>query len=145
MLAHFACGAWHGEWPEFAALAGRVWFGANPGPGKRQHDPFGKFQVEFPLPEHPVVLGLKSFETEDELYTCLTGDHPIEVVAQAKSKVDSQYYPMAFTSRYGKGRTFHCVLGHDTRALARSEVKELFQRGCAWTVGLPPAAPAKHD
>jgi hypothetical protein len=40
-LVHFACGAWHDEWPEFENLAGRVWFGSNPGPGKRQHDPYG--------------------------------------------------------------------------------------------------------
>jgi type 1 glutamine amidotransferase len=145
VLAHFACGAWHGEWPEFAALAGRVWFGANPGPGKRQHDPYGKFLVEFPQKRHDVVRGMKDFETEDELYTCLTGEHPIEVLAQAKSKIDGEYYPMAFTSRYGKGRTFHCVLGHDTRALDRPEVKELFQRGCAWTVGLEPARPGPES
>ena len=30
-LVHFACGAWFGEWPEFANIAGRVW--AGPGPG----------------------------------------------------------------------------------------------------------------
>src|SRR6185369_15181689 len=36
VLVHFACGAWHGEWPEFEKIAGRVWFGQNPGPGKQQ-------------------------------------------------------------------------------------------------------------
>ena len=141
VLAHFACGAWYGEWPEFESIAGRVWFGSNPGPGKRQHDPFGKFQVEFAKADHEIVQGLKPFETEDELYTCLTGNHPIEVVAHSKSRIDGEYYPIAFTSRYGKGRTFHCVLGHDTRALAKSEVQELFQRGCAWTSGLEPKKP----
>ena len=25
---------------------------------------------------------------------------------------------MAFVSHYGKGRTFHCVLGHDAKALS---------------------------
>jgi len=141
-LAHFACGAWHGEWPEFASLAGRVWFGSNPGPGKRQHDPYGKFLVEFAQPEHAILRGMKPFETEDELYTCLVGEHPIEILAHAKSKADGEFYPMAFTSRYGKGRTFHCVLGHDTRALDRPELRELFQRGCAWSIGLEPVAPA---
>jgi type 1 glutamine amidotransferase len=135
-LVHFACGAWHNEWPEFGKLAGRVWFGSEPGPGKRQHDPYGPFRVEFVHPAHPIAEGMADFDTEDELYTCLVGDHPIQVVAQAKSKLDGQYYPMAFVSNYGKGKTFHCILGHDAKALSVPAVQELYRRGCAWAAGL---------
>ena len=134
VLVHFACGAWHEEWPEFANLAGRVWAG----PNVRQHDPFGPFRVEIAAPDNPIVHGLAAFETHDELYTCLTGDHPIEILARAKSKVDGKYYPMAFTSHYGKGRTFHCVLGHDAGALSVPTVQDLYRRGCAWAAGLSP-------
>lgn len=141
VVVHFACGAWFGEWPEFEQLAGRVWFGENPPAGKRQHDPHGPFRVEFVNREDPIARGLADFDTNDELYTCLTGTHPIEVVAQAKSKVDNQYYPIAFTSRYGKGRTFHCVLGHDAAALSVPAVQELYRRGTAWAAGLTPAPP----
>ena len=132
LLLHFASGAWHDEWPEFADLAGRVWAGQ----GVRQHDPFGPFTVEISNPDQPITRGLKAFETKDELYTCLTGDHPIEVLAQAKSKVDGKYYPMAFVSTCCKGRTFHCPLGHDANALSVPAVQELFRRGCAWAAGL---------
>ena len=142
-LVHFACGAWHGEWPEFADLAGRVWFGQDPGPGKRQHDPYGPFRVEIVRPEHPIVRGMSDFDTQDELYTCLTGTHPIQVIAQAKSRVDGTYYPMAFVCSYGKGRTFHCVLGHDAKALSTEPVQELYRRGCAWAAGLDAATAAK--
>ncbi|MCB1128298.1 MAG: ThuA domain-containing protein [Verrucomicrobiae bacterium] len=137
MLTHFACGAWDGnEWPEFVRLAGRVWFGPD---GGRQHDPRGKFTVEIANPDHPITRGMKSFETDDELYTCLTGDTPIQVVAQARSKVGQKYYPMAFTAEYGKGRTFHTVLGHDAHAYTNNPgVGELMRRGCAWAAGLPP-------
>ena len=138
-LVHFACGAWFGEWPEFANIAGRVW--AGPGPGVRQHDAFGAFRVELTKPDSPILRGMSDFETKDELYTCLVGDHPIEVLAQAKSKVDGKYYPMAFVSRYGKGRTFHCVLGHDAKCLSVPPVQELYRRGCAWAAGLEPVAP----
>jgi type 1 glutamine amidotransferase len=138
-LVHFACGAWFGEWPEFTKLAGRAW--AGPGPGVRQHDPFGTIHVELAKPEHPLLRGMTDFDTQDELYTCLVGDQPIEVLAQAKSKVDAKYYPMAFISHYGKGRTFHCVLGHDAKALSVPAVQELYRRGCAWAAGLTPAAP----
>jgi uncharacterized protein len=139
-LVHFACGAWYGEWPEFPKLAGRAWAGS--GPEVRQHDPYGTFRVELPKPDNPIVRGMTDFETQDELYTCLVGDHPIEVLAQAKSKVDGKYYPMAFTSHYGKGRTFHCIFGHDTKSLSTPAVQELYRRGCAWAAGLEPVASA---
>ena len=130
----------HDEWPEFAQLAGRVWFGSAPGRGQRQHDPYGLFCVEFPNPEHPIAQGIGAFETQDELYTCLTGEHPIQVIAQAKSPVDGKYYPMAFVTNYGRGRTFHCTLGHDVKALSVPAVQELYRRGCAWACGLAPVA-----
>lgn len=136
VLVHFACGAWHGEWPEFADIAGRVWFGL--GPDKHQHDPYGSFHIELPNPQHPVVAGMSDFNTTDELYTCLIGKHPIEILAQAKSKADGKYYPMAFVSRYGKGLTFHCTLGHDVKAMSVPAVQELYRRGCAWAAGLAP-------
>ena len=138
VLVHFACGAWHDEWPQFGNLAGRIW--AGPGPSVRQHDPYGPFRVESALPDHPIMRGLADFDTQDELYTCLTGEHPIEILARAKSKVDAKYYPMAFISVEGKGRTFHCTLGHDVRALSVPAVQELYRRGCAWAAGLAPVA-----
>jgi type 1 glutamine amidotransferase len=138
VLLHYACGAWYGEWPEFAKIAGRVW--AGPGPDVRQHDPFGPFKVELAKPQNPITRGLTDFETRDELYTCLVGDHPIEILAQAKSKIDGKYYPMAFVSQYAKGRTFHCTLGHDVEALRVPEVQCLLRRGCAWVAGLEPVA-----
>lgn len=140
-LTHFACGAWHGEWPEFVKLAGRVWFGQD---GGRQHDPRGRFTVEIAAPEHPVVRGMQAFETDDELYTCLEGDTPIEVLATARSKVDGRDYPMAFVLRYGRGRVFHTVLGHDVRAYTYSPaVGELLRRGVAWAAGVEPV-PARQ-
>jgi hypothetical protein len=84
------------------------------------------------------MKGLKPFETVDELYTCLTGDRPVDVLATAKSKVDGKIYPMAFSFTCGKGRVFHCVLGHDGKALENPPVGELFRRGTAWAAGQPP-------
>jgi len=143
VLVHFACGAWHQEWPEFEKIAGRVWFGPDPGPGKRQHDPYGPFQVQFVNADHPIARGLDAFNTQDELYTCLTGTNPISVVAEAKSPVDEKNYPMAFVSNCGQGRTFHCTLGHDVKALSVPAVQELYRRGCAWAARLETVASTK--
>ncbi len=116
MSVHFACGAWHGEWPEFQNLLGRVWRDTN-GP---QHDPRGKFSVRIMDQQHPAVRGLTDFETDDELYTCLVGDAPIHMLAQAKSQVDQRNHPMAFTRDYGRGRVFLTTLGHDVKAFTNA-------------------------
>ena len=84
-----------------------------------------------------LIPGLSDFDTDDELYTCLTGDVPIQVLATATSKVDKKVYPMAFVLNPGKGRVFHCVLGHDVQALGES-VGTLYRCGTAWAAGLPP-------
>lgn len=134
VLIHFACGAFQG-WPEFRNIAGRVW-----DPKLRGHDPYGKFTVLIADPEHPITRGMQPFETIDELYTCLAGDKDIHVVAKAISQVDHKEYPMAFVNHYGKGRVFHCVLGHDVQALSVPAVQELYRRGTAWSAGLEPVA-----
>lgn len=139
---HFACGAWHGEWPEFQNIVGRVWHGS--GPGKSQHDPYGKFMVEIADPNHQITQGMKDFETTDELYTCLTGDAPIHLLAHSKSAVDQKYYPQAFVRDYGKGRVFLTTLGHDVRAWTNSPaVGELLRNGSAWAAKLPARAQTK--
>lgn len=134
VLVHFACGAFQ-DWPEFVNLAGRVW-----DPQLRGHDPRGPFEVVPVNPDHPIMKGLGSFTTDDELYTCLAGNTPIEILAMARSKVDQKEYPMAFVLEYGKGRIFHSPLGHDPKAFAAPQVGELFRRGCAWAAGLEPVA-----
>lgn len=130
VLVHFACGALQ-EWPEFVELAGRVW-----NPKLRGHDPHGRFRVEIVDRKHPITADMADFETTDELYTCLDGKTPITVLASARSKVDERDYPIAFVLDYGKGRVFHCVLGHDVRAFEPEAVQTLFRRGTAWTADL---------
>lgn len=133
VLVHFACGAWQ-DWPGFADLAGRAW-----DPKLRPHDPRGVFRVKITDQEHPITRGLEAFDADDELYTCLAGERPIQVLASARSSVDGRDYPMAFVLNYGKGRVFHSVLGHDLKAITVPGVAGLYRRGTAWAAGLDPA------
>jgi type 1 glutamine amidotransferase len=137
VIVHNACAAF-GDWPEFKEIAGRAW---NP---KRVHghDPHGPFRVEITAVDHPITKGMKSFETTDELYTCLFPDgRPVEILATAMSKVEHKAHPMALVNHYGKGRVFLCVLGHDVQALRTEGTQELYRRGTAWAAGLPPVGP----
>ncbi len=133
VLVHFACGAFQAFKDDFAQLAGRAW-----NPKLRGHDPFGEFAVTITDQTHPITKGLQDFAITDELYTCLEGDVPIQILATATSKVDKKVYPMAFVLSYGKGRVFHSVLGHDVNALSNPGAAELYRRGAAWTAGIKP-------
>jgi len=129
-LLHFACGAFS-NWTEFPDLAGMVW------DRKTSHDPRGPFHVEVVNRQHPVTRAMESFDTDDELYICLTGEKPVELLARAHSKKTDRDHPMAFTLSYGRGRVFHTALGHDARAIHAAGTAELIRRGVAWTAGQP--------
>ena len=131
-LLHFACGAFE-DWPEYANLVGRVW-----DPKAVPHDPRGPFTVQIAQPQHPITRGMHDFQADDELYTCLVGDRPVEVLATAHSKLTGKDHPMAFVFEYGKGRVFHTPLGHDVRAMEMPGVAELIRRGCVWAAGAAP-------
>jgi uncharacterized protein len=126
VLLHFACGAFE-DWPEFADLAGRVW------DRKTSHDPRGPYTVRITQPQHAITQGMRDFQADDELYTCLVGEKRVEVLAVARSKMTGKDHPMAFVLEFGKGRVFHTPLGHDVRAIELPGVAELIRRGCLWT------------
>jgi type 1 glutamine amidotransferase len=128
VLIHFASGAFR-NWPEFKKLAGKVW------DGKNTHDPRGPFLVKIVDTLHPITHGLKSYETDDELYIGVTGDEPVKVFANARSKVTGHDHPMAFVFTYGKGRVFHTPLGHDARAIHIKGTAHLIKNGVIWVAG----------
>ena len=130
VIAHFGCGAFQ-EWNDFVQYSGRIW-----NPKFRAHDPYGPFDVSVVDHEHPVTKGLADFPTSDELYTCLDGPTPIHVLCTAISKGDQKPYPMGFVLEPGKGRVFHCTLGHDVNALRAEGTRALYLRAALWVTGL---------
>jgi type 1 glutamine amidotransferase len=135
VLVHFSSGAFY-DWttkkvdPAFCEIAGRVW-----NPACRGHDPHGTFTVNIADKGHPIAKGLSDYEQIDELYTCIEGPAPIHVVATGVSKVDKKVYPLAFVLNPGKGRTFHCALGHCPKSF-NEPTKQLFRQGVLWSIGL---------
>ena len=131
LIAHFGCGAFQ-EWNDFVQISGRVW-----NPKFRAHDPYGPFDVSIVDHDHAITKELPDFSTADELYTCLDGPTPIHVLCTAVSKGDQKPYPMGFVLEPGKGRVFHCTLGHDVNALRSEGTRALYLRAALWAVGLP--------
>ena len=123
---HFSCSAFQ-DWKQYAELLGRVWK-----KGVGGHGPRGKFTVKIRDEQHPITKGLKSFETDDELYAKLTGGAPVEVLATAYSEWSQQEEPIVFVKKYGQGRVVHNVLGHDGRARENAAYQALLRRGVEW-------------
>ncbi|MCK5862314.1 MAG: ThuA domain-containing protein, partial [Candidatus Hydrogenedentes bacterium] len=130
VIVHFGCGAFQDN-TGFVSVAGRIW-----NPALRGHDPHGTFKVHISNKDHPVTKNIESFETTDELYTCLDGNTPITVLCDAVSTVDKQRYPMAFVVEETGGRVFHSVLGHDPAAFHPAEIRDLYRQAALWAAGL---------
>ena len=126
VVIHYASGAFDG-WSEFRNLVGRT--------QGRRHDKRGPFTIKIVNDQHPITKGMKDFVADDELFIGLTGDRPIQLLANARSKITGTDHPMAFVHDYGRGRVFHTALGHDLKAITMPGTTELIRRGAAWAAG----------
>jgi Uncharacterized protein conserved in bacteria len=97
------------------------------------------FQVETRDPEHPIMKGLPPvwMHVPDELYGKLRGPGKnMTVLATAHSDLKNRGTgfdePMLLVLRYGKGRIFHTVMGHDVFALSCVGFITTYQRGTEW-------------
>jgi len=116
----------------------------NPGRGG-EHGPQHAFQVINRKTDHPITKGLpeKWMHAKDELYSKLRGPAKnLTVLATAyadpKQRGTGRHEPVLFTVNYGRGRTFHTVLGHVGRGSTSMPPMECvgfivtFQLGAEW-------------
>jgi uncharacterized protein len=123
MPLHFACSSYQ-NWDEYANLIGRVWVKDVAG-----HGPRSKFTVKIVDKEHPITAGMKDFEADDELYSKLSGNAEIHVLATADSDFSKKTEPLVFVLKYGKGNVVHNLLGHDVKGRDYPEYAKLIVRG----------------
>ena len=144
MHAATACFA---DWPEFLALAGSAW---RDGAG---HGSIHAFPVKVVAPDHPITKGMPDFMTEpEELWHGQTLHPDAKVLCMAFSALEKngtgQDEPAAVCMRYGRGRCFNSILGHDATAMAGVGWQTLMLRGTEWaatgavTIPIPDAWPA---
>ena len=139
--------------PEFLRLAGLHWRdpsagaritvdeagqivrtprGEGPGSG---HGPLFVWPVTTRKPDHPVMTGLRAElpHARDELWHGVRGPaEEMELLATAWSPVTQAHEPMLWTVRYGKGRVFMTLLGHDAEAMRDLTFRFTLARGAEW-------------
>jgi type 1 glutamine amidotransferase/HEAT repeat protein len=90
-------------------------------------------------PDHPILRGLPKAwrHVADELYSLLRGPaENIQVLATSwqdpATGGSGRHEPVLFTIRYGDGRVFHDVMGHDIKQMQCAGFQTTLVRGTEW-------------
>ena len=117
---------------------GKIVRDTSPGRGGT-HGKRTPYAVDTREPDHPIMAGLpKSWmHPSDELYAKLRGPAKnLTVLATAysdpKTNGTGRHEPALMAIEYGKGRTFHTVLGHGPEHMHCVGFLVTFQRGTEW-------------
>jgi type 1 glutamine amidotransferase len=93
--------------------------------------------------DHPITAGVEPFTVNDEEYTYrFTDGVKRHVIAQfrerpAKTAEKNSNNDILWTIEAGKGRVFHCGLGHDVKAWSNPAFQKLILQGIHWAAGKP--------
>ena len=131
-----------GGWPEYHAITGGGWIS-----GTSFHPPYGRFTVNISNSGHPGVNGVAEFDTDDELYMGLAitegndvfltghtenGTHPWGP-DRAPKDMPGGTFPLGWTRRYGQGKVFTLLLGHDGKSFESPEFQQIVLNGVNWS------------
>jgi type 1 glutamine amidotransferase len=115
------------DWEAYHKISLATWKG-----GQTTHGAPHTFKVRHKDVDHPIVDGLKMFETRDELWR-KPGVHPdARVLGSAYSQNAEAWVPTTFVGRFGEGRSFTTLLGHNAQFMRNAGFKRLLRRGTAW-------------
>jgi type 1 glutamine amidotransferase len=99
--------------------------------------------IEIVDTKHPITAGVEPFTINDEEYTYKFTDGVKRTVLArfkerpAKSAEKNGNNDILWTIEVGKGRVFHCGLGHDVKAWSTPEFQKLVIQGIYWAAGTP--------
>jgi hypothetical protein len=128
----------HPSWPEFGKIIGGKFFLKDQefaGKAYKQstwdHDQ--EIDVTVVDREHPITKGLSDFRIHDEVYKgywTAPGAHVLLKTDHPKNNPE-----LAWVTTYANSRIFYLMLGHDSKAWANPNYKQLVARGIHWAAG----------
>lgn len=126
---------------------GKVVRDDSPGRGG-SHGRAWTYKVVVRKTDHPITRGLPTefLQVKEELYDRLRGPgENMEILATGLAKGGSERdEPVLMTIKYGKGRVFHTVMGHDHKSMQGIAFQETLIRGTEWAatgkVTFPPVS-----
>jgi len=122
--------ATHYDWPPYLEITGGRWG------DKTHHGVIDDCTVQVVNQEHPITMGLHDFIIRDELWIdlecCPMAEVLCAVQAEEYKNTPGKLEPVVMITRYGKGRGYYLVLGHDTSVMAHPDWQNLLVRGTEW-------------
>lgn len=120
------------DWPAYRQLT-LAWWEL----GQTQHGPPHRFPVRFETLEHPVIRGLRNFDLTDELWVHPGRQPGAQVLVSAFAAADhpqgsGDWEPLVLADRFGEGRTFTLLAGHDAGCMEQPGFQALLTRGTEW-------------
>lgn len=128
VTSHFAV-ANAQNWRDSIHLLGAMWVN-----GLTTHKPYHQFQVNVEDGGHPILEGVGSFTTNDELYYNLLMRPDAHVLMSANEDLfgNSIAYPMLTTHSFYGGRAVYMVFGHDDQSVATPEYRRILKQSIEW-------------
>ena len=99
--------------------------------GVSAHDPQEDVAVRWRR-HHPLWRGAEDFSVFDEKYHALRPITPVDVLFESDWQGNPQ--PLAWTKTHGRGRVFHCGLGHTPESVRQPAHAALLRRGVDWAL-----------
>jgi type 1 glutamine amidotransferase len=99
--------------------------------------------IDIADPKHPITAGVGPFPIRDEEYTYRFAEgvkrHVLARFKQRPAKTSEKQgnNDILWTVEVGKGRVFHCGLGHDAQSWSTPEFQRLILQGIHWAAGNP--------
>ena len=122
-------------WPEYRDITGGGWV-----MGESYHRPYGKFTVNVSDSNHPGAKGISDFTTSDELYMVMEfedgNDYFITADAEEGNGGTGHFsggtYSLGWTRKFGDGKVFVTLLGHDGPSFETPEFQTIVLNGVSW-------------
>jgi len=118
------------DWPEFQQIAGATW-----GKGT-SHGRMHTNEIHLVASGHPVTAGLMDFPTFDEFWQNAQVAPGAQTLAEVIPKQEfggtAKAEPIAFATKFGSGRGFTLLLGHNVKAMESDGFQNLLRRGADW-------------
>ena len=126
-------------WNDYGNITGGGWV-----MNKSFHPPYGKVQVKISDPNHPCVIDVPDFITNDELYMGIKYKEGNNVFMYASSQDQTHQwrnedvfmpggdFPLGWTRKYGEGRVFVTLLGHDGLSFLNPQFQKIILNGVKW-------------
>lgn len=127
------------DWPEYYDITGGGWRLTD-----SYHPPYGRFEVKVSDAASPGAAGISDFATNDELYTgiayrdgndvFITGnaDDGTHMWRGEPTFMPGGTFPLGWTRRYGDGKVFVTLLGHNGLSFQTPEFQRIVLNGVDW-------------